>query len=118
MTSSRRAKILAEREPPSPRVFEKTPATRGLGGSRSFGCRIWISCVSLLVMGLDSRAQPFPASDVFTLKCKANNRYVTVQAASGLHLAANRTNIGALQLFSILNGGSGSYALKARVNGR
>ena len=49
---------------------------------------------------------------------QGQNLYVTVQAASGLNLAANRTNAGALQLFSILNGGSGSYALKARVNGR
>ena len=30
--------ILAERGPPSPRVPKRLPATRGLGGPRSFGC--------------------------------------------------------------------------------
>ena len=79
---------------------------------------VWVELVLLLAVGLNSHAQPFSPTDVFTLKCKANNLYVTVQASSGLNLTANRTNAGALQLFSILNGGSGSYALKARVNGR
>ena len=78
----------------------------------------WLSVVLLLAIGSGAHAQPFSPTDAFTLKCKANNLYVTVQAASGLNLAVNRTNAGALQLFSILNGGSGSYALKARVNDR
>lgn len=62
--------------------------------------------------------QPFSATDAYTLRCKANNLYVTVQAASGFRLAANRTNAAALQLFTILEAGGGSYALKARVNSR
>jgi len=37
-TSSWPAKIFAERGPLSPRVPNRTPATRGLGGPRSFGC--------------------------------------------------------------------------------
>ncbi len=78
----------------------------------------WSQPVLLWLLAWTATAQPFSASDFYTLKCKANNLYVTVEAASGLNLAANRTNAGALQLFSILNGGSGSYALKARVNGR
>lgn len=77
-----------------------------------------IGLLTILVLALNSPAQPFSATDFYTLRCKANNMYVTVEAASGLHLAADRTNAGALQLFSILNGGSGSYALTARVNGR
>jgi Pectate lyase superfamily protein len=78
----------------------------------------WAGWVCLLAAGLTAVAQPFSSTDVYTLKCKANNLYVTVQAASGLNLAANRTNVGALQLFSILDGGSGSYALRANVNDR
>ncbi len=79
--------------------------------------RRWIQFL-LLTLVLNSSAQPFSASEVYTLRCKANNLCVSVEAASGFNLAANRTNAGALQLFSILNGGGGSYALRARVNGR
>ena len=86
--------------------------------NRRILCCLWIPILAVVAEELNSSAQPFSPTNVYTLKCKANNLYVTVQAASGLNLAANRTNAGALQLFSILDGGSGSYALKARVNGR
>lgn len=92
---------------------------KGHGSVTFRGVPRWgISIAPLVMLGLNSPAQPFSPTDAYTLKCKANNQYVTVQAASGLNLAANRTNVGALQLFTILNGGGGSYALQARVNGR
>ena len=80
--------------------------------------RFGIAFVWWLVAGLGSCAQPFSPGDVLTLQCQANNSYVTVQAAPGLHLAANRSRPGALQQFILQNGGDSSFALQARVNGR
>src|SRR5438552_25728 len=61
-------------------------------------------------------AQTFSLNDVITLKCRANNAYVTVQTSSGLNLAADRSGAGVLQEFTVLDGGSGSFVFKARVN--
>lgn len=63
-------------------------------------------------------AQSFSPTELYTFRCKANNQFVTVQAAGGFTLAANRSGVGALQLFNVLDAGGGSFVLKARVNGR
>jgi hypothetical protein len=61
-------------------------------------------------------AQPFALNDIVTLRCKANNSYVTVQAGT-LNLIANHPYPGLLQEFTVVDGGDGSYALRARSNG-
>jgi hypothetical protein len=71
----------------------------------------------LLLAAASTPAQTFSLNDIVTLKCKANNEYVTVLTSSGLNLAANRAAQGVLQEFTVLDGGGGSYALLARVNG-
>ena len=63
-----------------------------------------------------SGAQAFALNDIVTLKCKANHCYVTVQTGS-LNLVANRPYPGLLQEFTLVDGGAGSYALRARYNG-
>src|SRR5437879_453437 len=80
-------------------------------------CAQVISLTLLLAAAGSLPAQTFSLNDVITLKCKANNAYVTVQTISGLNLAANRSAPGVLQEFTVLDGGDGSYALRARVNG-
>jgi Pectate lyase superfamily protein len=72
--------------------------------------------VLALAARLTSVAQPFSLNDIVTLKCKANNSYVTVQTGS-LNLAANGSYPGLLQEFTVVGGGAGSYALQARYNG-
>src|ERR1039457_6067934 len=64
---------------------------------------------------LDCSAQPFSLNDIITLKCKANSAYVAVQTNS-LNLAANHPYPGLLEEFTLVDGGSGSYALQARYN--
>jgi hypothetical protein len=61
-------------------------------------------------------AQSFSLNDIITLKCKANSAYVAVQTNS-LNLAANQPYPGLLEEYTVVDGGSGSYALQARYNG-
>ena len=83
-------------------------------------CRLlgWLCTLLLVAFPCEQAclAQPFSLNDIVTLKCTANNSYVTVQAKS-LNLTANRPYPGLLQEFTVVDGGAGSYALQARYSG-
>ena len=78
--------------------------------------RLWTLFVLTLAAQVTSAAQSFSLNDIVTLKCKANNCCVTVQTGS-LNLAANGPYPGLRQEFTVVDGGGGSYALRARYNG-
>ncbi len=80
--------------------------------------RLYIFVFVLLIAGPFVSGQGLSINDVVTLRCKANNAYVTVQTEDDLNLAANRASPGVLQQFTIRDGSSGSYALQAVVNRR
>ena len=115
-------------------AWRNSDARRARAGSpgirHSEGCRPVASCFprfhtlvclcTILVPAFNGApaclAQSFSLNDILTLRCKANGFYVAVQTNS-LNLAANRPYPGLLEEFTLVDGGSGSYALRARYNG-
>jgi hypothetical protein len=55
---------------------------------------------------------------VVSLRARADNRYVTAEAAGASPLIANRSAIGGWEQFDLLDAGGGNIALKAHANGR
>ncbi len=80
------------------------------------GLNRWLFLALALAAGPRCLAQPFALDSIVTLRCKANDFYVTVQNGT-LNLAASSPYPGLMQEFTLVDGGDSSYALQARYNG-